>query len=490
MGGQIPNLIFRIEPGYSFDQGLNAPEFSSDNILIAASRIGGELQAVFLGKAAEYQLMRKNAWLDCEGAHAIYVVGKRRSGKTYTLGVIAEGLASDTWLRQGERKQAILLIDSMNVFITMPHLVEQTYGSTSLQAQELRRWAVPRETLNMVLFYPRGSLAPPEGEAREISIRPSDLSAEDWARLFEVDTYSDPMGQLIAELYEKVTVEGYSDGSGTAVQANSNHSIDDLLTCLDRCSDITRYDSRTIEGIRRRLRAVARLPVFSPTGIDVADLFGPGRVSVLLLRDIDQMLRSLLVAIIVKKIMQLRSLSDRYERLAAVHRARYESLKGQDDEKAAEAYEKYEQYGKQAAAGLPRGWIIIDEAHNYMPARGIVPSSEPLKKYVNEGRNLGLSIVVATQNPSGLEPAIRRNADVLIMHSMSMRDDIAATEGMVNTLVPDSFKFGRETISSRVFEQLVRSLPPGYAIISNDAINRVFVAKIRPRLTVHGGIEY
>ncbi|MCL0103892.1 DUF87 domain-containing protein [Dehalococcoidia bacterium] len=426
MAGQIPNLTFRIEPGYSFDQGLNAPEFASENMLIASSRAGGELQAVFLGKAAEYQLMRRNAWLDCEGAHAVYVIGKRRSGKTYTLGIIAEGLSSDAWLRQGNRKQAILLIDSMNVFITMPHLVEETYGSSSLQAQELRKWAVPKEILEMTLLYPRGSPFPPEGRSKEISIRPADLSAEDWATLFEVDTYSDPMGQLIAELYEKVAVEGYTNSSGATVQSNSSYSIQDLLTCLDQCPDVARYDSRTIEGIRRRLRAVARLPIFSPSGIDVADLFAPGCVSVLLLRDIDQVLRSLLVAVIVKRIMQLRSSSDRNERLAAVHKARYETLKDQDEEKATEAFIKYEQYQKEAAAGIPRGWIIIDEAHNYMPARGKMPSSDPLKKYVNEGRNLGLSIVVATQNPSGLDTAIRRNADVLIIHSMSMKDDITS----------------------------------------------------------------
>ena len=168
----------------------------------------------------------------------------------------------------------------------------------------------------------------------------------------------------------------------------------------------------------------------------------------------------------------------------------YNSIKGTDERKAKEIYEKHTQYMNEIDKGLPRGWIIIDEAHNYMPARGIVPSSEPLKKYVNEGRNLGLSIVVATQNPSALDPAIRRNADALLVHSISMRDDIATAEGMVNTWIPDSFTFGREKISSRVFEQLVRSLPLGYAIVSNDRMNRVFVAKIRPRLTVHGGLEY
>ena len=139
---------------------------------------------------------------------------------------------------------------------------------------------------------------------------------------------------------------------------------------------------------------------------------------------------------------------------------------------------------------MPRGWIIIDEAHNYMPAKGISPSGEPLRKYVNEGRNLGLSVVMATQNPSALDPSIRRNADILVIHSISMREDISTAEGMLNTWFPDSFEFGRERISTRVFEQLVRSLPIGYAVISNDGLNRICVAKVRPRITIHGGIEY
>lgn len=490
MKNSIPNLTFRLEPGYTFDQSLAAPEFSSNNILVGGLSSGSDLETFFFGKIAEYQMMKKNVWLDCEGAHAVYVMGKRRSGKTYTLGVIVEGLASNNWIKQGDKKQAVVLLDTMNVFITMPHNTEETYDKQNKQVQEIEKWGLKTETFNVVLFYPKGTQPPSEGNSREIAIKPSELTAEDWASLFEVDTYSDPIGQLISEIYEKVAIEGYIDNNGTSLSPCSGYSIDDFLRCINNCPEMSKYELRTMEAVRRRLNAVKRLPVFSATGTDIKEIFTAGQVSVLLLRDIDQNLRSLLVGILVKKIMQLRSTSDRYERLTSVQLSIYNSFKETNERKANEAYEKYTQYTNEINKGLPRGWIIIDEAHNYMPAKGIVPSSEPLKKYVNEGRNLGLSIVVATQNPSALDPAIRRNADVLIIHSISMRDDIATAEGMVNTWVPDSFTFGREKILSRVFEQLVRSLPLGYAIVSNDRMNRVFVAKIRPRLTVHGGIEY
>jgi hypothetical protein len=491
MTNVIPNLTFRIEPGYTCVQDLAAPEFISHNLLVGGLPAGSELQAIFLGKVAEHT-RGKNIWVDCEGAHAIYVMGKRRSGKTYTLGVLLEGLASSNWIKQGTKKQAIVMLDTMNVFTTMPHNIEDVYGSRSKYTAELMKWGLERETFNIVLFYPRGTTPPSEGRIKEIAIRPSDLSGDDWAALFGVDTYSDPMGQLISDLYEKVVLEGYEDAKGNRLSAKTDYSVDDLLVCIDSCQAISGgYHPDTIRAVSTRLKAIKRLPVFSETGINLKEVFLPGQISILLLRDLGQGLRSLLTGILIKKIMEFRSMSDKYERLAAVHLERNKALEEQNHkEEAQEEHQKYQEYLKEAQKGLPRGWVIIDEAHNYMPAKGITPSGEPLRKYVSEGRNLGLSIVVATQNPSALDPSIRRNADILIIHSMSMRDDISTADGMINTFLPDSFEFRSEKVSSRVFEQLVRSLPLGYALVSNDRANRVFVAKIRPRITVHGGVEY
>jgi hypothetical protein len=77
--------LFRLEHACGFDQPLQAPEFSSNNLLIGGLPSSSGLQALYLGKLAEYHSMQKNLWLDTEGAHVIYVMGKRRSGKTFTL---------------------------------------------------------------------------------------------------------------------------------------------------------------------------------------------------------------------------------------------------------------------------------------------------------------------------------------------------------------------------------------------------------------------
>ncbi len=152
----IPASTFRIEPGYTLNQTLKSEEFKGSNLIVGKTISAQKTEAVFIGKMAEYQ-NNKNVWLDNQGAHAIYVIGKRRSGKTYTLGVLAESLASDNWLKQGDNRQAILLIDTMNVFLTMPHYIHDIYEETNVKLKEMRKWGLERGTLDVVLYYPKGT---------------------------------------------------------------------------------------------------------------------------------------------------------------------------------------------------------------------------------------------------------------------------------------------------------------------------------------------
>ena len=175
-----------------------------------------------------------------------------------------------------------------------------------------------------------------------------------------------------------------------------------------------------------------------------------------------------------------------------MHRDRAERLSATNPAESAKEAAAAAECQQRALEGLPRSWIVIDEAHNYIPARGTVPSKRPLKKYVDEGRNLGLSIVVATQQPSGLDPSIQRNADMLLIHALSHQDDIVAARGMINAAVPDEVTLDDKYkhTGQRAFEAMVRSLPVGYAIASTDRANRLFPINIRPRTTIHGGGDY
>ena len=489
MPGSIPTGAFRLSHSFALKPDLTADTGPEGGILLG-SHSPAATEAIYLGKQGEAPY--SNIRMDTRGAHALYVMGKRRSGKSYTLGVLAEGLVAQSWIRQGGREHGVLILDTMNVYLTMPFGVEATFAGESDDVKQMRRWRLKAEVPKLTIFRPTGTVLPEEVASEEVSLRACDLGSEEWCGLFEADPFADPLGHLITELHAKVSVDGYVDSrSGRAVKANPKFLLADLVTALQYDDELQRYHQTTRESLKRRLESVRRLPVFSDRGFDVRQLIVPGQISVLLLRELDSQLRSVLVALIVKKMMQLRGVAEQQERVRDRHLARAATLID-NGESAREESEAAEKAGRLAEEGLQRCWLIIDEAHNYIPAVGMVPSRRPLKKYVDEGRNLGLSIVVATQQPSGLDPSIQRNADMLLVHSLSHRDDIQAAEGMINTAAPHDLALGTKQRfeGGRTFEGAVRNLPAGYALASTDRANRLIPVCIRPRITVHGGADY
>jgi len=483
----LPQKPIHFDHGYRFFDPLKLSQLSPEgNFVAGLISEEGSPDAIYLGKIAEFNgSMGKNFWLDTKGAHVIYIIGKRRGGKSYTLGTLAEGLVSDKF-HVGGLKQAVLILDTLNIFWTMEN------GPTDAeQLKELEKWGLQTEPIkDITCYYPRGlRKAYTPAHYKEFALRPSDLEGSDWAALFGVDPIIDPMGQLLTELHEKVAIEGYKS-AGSMVKPTPDYSVTDLLLCLDRDKEIQRFASQTIEAVHRYLKAVERTPFFSKTGTDVVEIFKQGQIAVLLLRDLDQQIRGLIIGLLIKKIMKLRGETMECEKRLAIKLKELQPVMNADPEKARTLKAEVETLERIVKGGLPRGWILIDEAHNYIPQVGIIGSKEPLKKYVNEGRNIGLSIAVTTQQPSGLDSAIRRNADVLLVHSITMSTDLEVTEGMLNSTVPQAVVIARKKMESRVFENMVRELKIGYALVSSINANRVFLVKIRPRATAHGGVEY
>ena len=488
---QVPNIRFRLPHKYGVLPALTCDEMTDGSLLIGQNATSDNADAIFIGKHAEAG--HRNVWMDIRGAHVLYVMGKRRSGKSYTLGGIAEGLVSDTWINQSNISPAVLILDTMNVFLTMPFAVEDTLSKDNPDWLAARRWQLRSEGAAPCLFSPAGSEVPPGVVTQPITLRASDLGPEEWCGLFDVDPFVDPLGHLLTTVYAKLSTDGGTDKeTGLPIPPCPHFTISDMIEILGRDREIDGFTVDTRNALGRRLGALDRMPLFSDQGLDVRDLFATGQITVLLLRDLETDMRNVLVSLIVKRAMRLRATAEQFERLTPIHRQRAERLSASDPAQAAKEEAAASECDQRAQEGLPRSWIIIDEAHNYIPARGSVPSKKPLKKYVDEGRNLGLSIVVATQQPSGLDPSIQRNADMLLIHALSHQDDIVAARGMINAAVPDEVTLDDKYKypSQRAFEAMVRSLPVGYSIASTDRANRLFPINIRPRATIHGGGDY
>ena len=456
---RVPRTSFRHPFGVGFAEPLEVDEYDSENVVVGRTSRTGPPSAVFLGKLAEFERMRRNVWLDCHGAHAVYIVGKRRSGKSYTLGVLCEGIVANSWLRAGPPDQAVLLIDTLNIYGTFH---AQT-GST----EATRLWQLPCHAANVRYIAPEVTRPGIAAESVALTLDPRWLTLEDWCGLFDVDPFSDPLGHLLGLVVRSVEEQGASSSGSEA-------GLQSYLAALDAGGEARRFEDSTREALRRRFLALERLGIFLRPSLTVADLMTGGCITVCQLRDLDDRIRALIVAVLVREIIRARGQTDA--------RARWEAVRARTSGR--------EPSGTANALGMARCWIAIDEAHNYLPSGGSLPSRPVLRRLVTEGRNVGLSVVVATQEPSGLDKSIQRNADALLVHAMSMKDDILSAERMINTRIPERASWGTTKRLGKVFEGVVRSLPQGYCLVSTDTASRVFGLRVRPRITMHGGESY
>src|SRR3989344_3441109 len=139
----------------------------------------GSQGLIFLGKGyvkmGQYTSLSNPIYMDTARSHVVLVGGKRGSGKSYSLGVIAEELSS---LPSEERKNiASLIFDTMGVFWTMKYENEK-------EAELLAEWNLKPKKTPVRVFVPFGFFS--DYEKRGIpadfkfSINPSELNAEDW----------------------------------------------------------------------------------------------------------------------------------------------------------------------------------------------------------------------------------------------------------------------------------------------------------------------
>src|SRR3989338_9322726 len=87
----------------------------------------GDKGLIFLGKGyvkmGHYTSLSNKIWLDVVRSHVILVAGKRGSGKSYSLSVIAEELSNLP--AENAQNIASLMFDTMGVFWTMKYKNEK-----------------------------------------------------------------------------------------------------------------------------------------------------------------------------------------------------------------------------------------------------------------------------------------------------------------------------------------------------------------------------
>jgi hypothetical protein len=119
----------------------------------------------------------------------------------------------------------------------------------------------------------------------------------------------------------------------------------------------------------------------------------------------------------------------------------------------------------------------MDEAHQFIPNKGVTAASEALLTLAKEGREPGISLVLITQRPNKLHEDVLSQADIIISHRLTSKADFEALRSIMQTYMLEDI------------EEYINSLPrqKGTAIILDDNSERIFTVHIRPRVSWHAG---
>lgn len=448
---------FRSSPGYVGAPGFVTPAWA------------------YLGRLAESGPLT-DVRFDTASAHVIAVFGKRGSGKSYTLGTLLEGLCTsevESSIAHNQHRAAVLLFDTLGIFQWMSFVLKEGSPQKVLQEQySLRRgWDIRAESLNVAIWIPRGTRGPATpSDHQEFSVNSSDFAAEDWGYLLGLDIFQDRMGQLLNDAYVKVTTEGWSN-KDRRHPPNSQYSLDDLISCVTDDDELsTAYQAETRRAVLQQLTTYRRNPLFADHGTALQEFLRPGQMSVIVMNKMSDELRLIVLASILRQLIAQRIRASEAEKHLHIR----DNLSG-SERQALES---------SLATSVPPTWVSIDEAQNVLPSERKTSATDVLVKYVREGRNYGLSFVVATQQPTALDPRILAQVDTLIVHKLTVQGDIDYIRRNIKSNLPEEVKYANAALN---FDELIRSLDVGQALVSNTETDRAFIMDVRPRITVHGG---
>jgi len=356
---------------------------------------------------------------------------------SYFGGVLAEEIAM---LEEKHRKNlTTVMIDTMGIYWSMKMPNEE-------QVVQLAEWGLePKGLKDRVKVYVPFQQKK-DFEAANIpvdygiSVPPYAFSAEEWSTAFRLPT-TDPLSI------------GLQKAVNFLHKRNEKFSIDDLIS---KIKDDRGTDTHVKSSLESMLTVADSWGVFGEEGVKTEEIMKPGMVNVF---DVSRLrateawsVRNLLVALISKDVYYKRVLARKQEELARIGEIKLKER-------------------------FPMVWMIIDEAHNFIPSDHETVSTGPLLTIVKQGREPGISLVPMTQMPNKIHPEVVSQADMVISHRLTSKSDLDALHSTMQTyLAEDVWKY-------------IESLPKwrGTSIILDDNSERIFQMQTRPRMTWHAG---
>jgi uncharacterized protein len=356
---------------------------------------------------------------------------------SYTMGVLAESLG----LLDPEIKQniATVIFDTMGVFWTMKYPNRQ-------DRDLVEEWGLNDENFDVSILVPEGKLAQLREQSFPVdgafSIPIGELDGESWCSVFSIDPLSEAGAFIHRVTEDQTNFEGIFDRIKT-------------IKAPDHLKMLTENLFETAKG----------WGLFSEHGTPIKDLAVPGRITVLDISSYanasrSQGIRSLVIGMISQKLFS--------ERMDARKTEEFESVKGSM---------QYLIGRQEGGTKMPLIWLFVDEAHEFLPKNGSTLASEPLITLLREGRQPGISLVLASQQPGQIHTDVLTQSDIVLSHRLTAKIDIEALGMLMQSYLREGL------------DKAAGDLPrlKGSAIIFDDTNERMYTCQIRPRYTWHGG---
>src|SRR3989338_4736956 len=403
--------------------------------------------SIFLGKhyikMGQTVSLSNKVYLDVAKSHVVFIVGKRGSGKSYTMGVIAEGIYDLP--DEVKNNLAVIMLDTMGIYWTMKY-------PNSKDKELMDSWELEGKGINVHIFTPIGFYE--EYKEKGIptdfpfSIRTSEINAEEWCMIFNV-AITEPIGILIERAVNSLREE------------KSEYDIRDIIKAV---ADDKRSEESIKDAVENRFLVAEKWGLFGREGTLIEDLVIPGQISVL---DVSaytatsgaENLRSLVIGLVAQKLF--------VGRMAA--------RKAEEEKEIKEEIHFFEEGAEEKKE--PIVWLIIDEAHEFLPNKGKTPATAPLITVLREGRQPGISLVLASQQPGKIHSDVITQSDVVIAHRVTANIDVQALGNIMQSYMREGLDKQLNLLPSEM----------GAAIVFDDANEKLYPIRVRPRYTWHGG---
>lgn len=383
--------------------------------------------------------------LDVNRPHVVLVCGKRGSGKSYTLGVMTEGISnlpSDI-----KPNVSTLIFDTLGIFWTMKY---PNYRDDTLLAE----WDLEPTALKPKIFVPLGKFDEYQKKGIPVDagfgIKPVEVSASQWAELFGVELLS-PVGILVEQAVEI----GREKFGGKL-------SVQNLIEIVNSSKDIKADDKDLVIA---RFEAVKKWGVFDENSPEISELLIGGETIVLDVsayseEESGNTIKSLVIGYICSKALKGRMLSRKTEEVELIKKGGALGIQDTTNQRAA-----------------PLLWIFIDEAHEFLPKEGKTLATDALVQLLREGRQPGISLVLATQQPGKIHTDVLTQSDIVLSHRLTARVDVTALNEIMQSYLPFEVQ--------KYLDGLQRV--KGAAILLDDTSEKIYPIRVQPRISWHGG---